>query len=490
MKNKYSKGVKMRIQDILRTIQNNFNIALMLVTILAVLLGIGYFIIYKKFLNGRKSLNKRKVFIWFSFIGYIIMVIGVTFLNRGVGLQGNLNLHFLSTYREAWNSFNPTIWRFIILNIFMLVPFGVLLPLLNKKFRKFPWLVGASFLMTLIIETFQLITGYGIFDLDDIFNNLSGAIVGYGIVMTIITIIGNRKNKFKKSVIYLIPLILIIATSIAIVGIYNEKEFGNLSIAYNYKFDIKNIDLILNTEIHNNGKEVFLNDNKYSIDKVPIYKAEIYDKSYGKKFFKDFLKGKVINEDIDVDSYNDMAIYWFRDKGYNMNFHYNGGGYDYRDFSSFDKGIEKTDTDRNTIIKKLKEFDVSVPKSATFSKSDDASEIGVFSWHVENNVDGDYITNGRLSAEYYNDDTIKFIRNNIVKYKKINDVSIKSKEEVYEEFKQGKFRLIYTSNDISEIEIEDISLSYMLDTKGFYQPIYNFKSKIDGENIVISIPAL
>lgn len=479
----------MRIQDILRTIQHNFNIALILVAILGVLLVIGYFIIYKKFLKGNKSLNKRKVFICFSFIGYIIMVIGVTFLNRGVGLQDNLNLHFLSTYREAWNSFNPTNWRFIILNILMLVPFGVLLPLLNIRFSKFSWMVLASFLMTLIIETFQLITGYGIFDLNDIFNNVVGAIIGYGIVMTIITAMESRKNKFRQSVVYLTPLILVIAIYIAIVGVYNSKEFGNLPIAYNYKFNMKNIDLRLNTKIHNNAKEVSLNDNRYSIDKVPIYKSKVYDKSYGKKFFKNFLKHKDIDEEIDVDPYSDMAIYWFRDKGYNMSFNYNGGSYDYMDFSVFDEGIEKIDTDKKTVLKRLKEYNVSIPKSAVFNKSDDMDEVGVFIWNVENDVDGDYITNGRLSTEYYNDDTIKSIDNNIVKYEKVRDISIKSKEEAYEDFKKGKFR-IYTSKDIRKIEIENISLSYMLDTKGFYQPIYNFNTKIDGEDIVISIPAL
>jgi len=373
----------------------------------------------------------------------------------------------------------------------MLVPFGILLPLLSRRFRKFLWLVGASFLMTLVIETIQLITGYGIFDLDDIFNNVVGAIIGYGIVMTIIAIVENRKNKFIKSAVYLTPLILAIATSIAIVGVYNDKEFGNLSIAYNYKFNMKNIDLSLNTEIYNDAKEVFLNDNnKYSTDKVPIYKAEIYDQGYGKKFFRNFLKHKDIDEKIDVDPYNDMAIYWFRDKGYNMSFYYNGGGYDYRDFSSFDEEIEKFDTDKKTVLKKLKEFDVYIPQSAVFSKSDDVNQVGVFRWNIENVINENYITNGELSVEYYNDDTIKVIRNNIVKYNKIRDVSIKSKEEAYEEFKKGKFRLIYTSNDISKIEIQDISLSYMLDTKGFYQPIYNFDSKTDGEDIVISIPAL
>lgn len=104
----------MRIQDIFRIIQNNFLLAFILITILAVLLGFGYFIIYKKFLKGDKKLSKRRTFIWFCFIGYIIMVIGVTFLNRGARVFGDTNLHLFSSYREAWNSFNSTTWRFII----------------------------------------------------------------------------------------------------------------------------------------------------------------------------------------------------------------------------------------------------------------------------------------------------------------------------------------------------------------------------------------
>lgn len=480
----------MRVQDILRTIQNNFNIALILIAILAVLLGFGYFIIYKKFLKGNKRLSKRKVFILFCLIGYIVMVIGVTFLNRGARIFGDTNLHLFSSYKEAWNSFNSTTWRFIILNIFMFVPLGLLLPLLNKRFRKFPWIVGSAFLMTMMIEILQLISGYGIFELDDIFNNVLGAIIGYGIVMTIITVIGNRKNKFKQSAIYLIPLILVIALSIAIVGVYNSKEFGNLYIAHSYKINMKNIDLSFNVEIEDETQEVFLNNDKYNITKVPVYKAPIYDIDSGKEFFIDFLKNKDINKEVEVDPYNDMAIYWSRGEiSYNMWFNYYGGSYKYDDFSALNEGIERANTNEGTILKKLEELNVTIPKAAVFSKVDSRDEEGIYQWSIENNVTGEYITNGNIIVEYYNDDSIKRISNNIVKYKKVRDASIKSKEEAYKELKQGKF-ILYKSEDVKVIEVEDISLSYMLDTKGFYQPIYDFKSKIDGKDALISIPAL
>ena len=480
----------MRIQDIFRIIQNNFLLAFIVIAILTVLLGLGYFIIYKKFFKGDKKLSKKRTLIWFCFIGYIIMVIGVTFLNRRAGIYGEINLHLFSSYREAWNSFNSITWRFIILNIFMLVPLGILLPLLNKKFRKFTWTVGAAFLMTLIIETFQLITGYGIFDFDDMFNNVLGAIIGYGLVMTFITLVENTANMLRKIALYLTPLLLVIISAIAIVGAYNSKEFGNLSIAHNYRINMRKIDLSLNTELEDEAKEVFLNDNKYSITKVPIYKAPIYDMDSGKSFFMNFLKHKDINEEMEVDSYEDMSIYWSRGEDtYSMWFYYNGGSYRYNDFSSFDEGIERDNTDEGNLLRILEEFDIILPEGAIFSRPNNSNNEGMYEWTIDNYVDGEYITNGNIIVEYYNDDSIKQINNNIIKYKKVRDVSIKSKEEAYKELSQGKFKL-YKFEDVKTIVVEDINLSYMLDTKGFYQPVYNFKTKIDGSDAIISIPAL
>lgn len=476
----------MRLTDIIRTIQNNFYLAFILLAILSVFVLVGYFIVYKKLLKGNKHLNKRKVFIRFCFIGYLIMVVGVTFLNRSNGVSRDSNLHFLSSYRKAWNFFNSTGWKFIILNIFMFVPLGILLPLLNKRFRKLKWTFGVAFFMTLSIETIQLITGRGSFVLDDIFNNVLGAIIGYGIVMTILIILEKRENKFKRSAIYLIPLMLVIVSSIAIVGVYNSKEYGNLSISHNYKINMKNINLSLNTKIEDETQEVFLNDNKYNTTKIPIYKAPVYNKSSGKQFFIDFLQDKTIDEKIEIDSYNDMAIYWLRGEPiYNMWFYYNGGSYRYTEFSSLDERVEKVNKDEVEVLKELENLNIIIPKSATYSEI----EEGIYEWSVDNYVNGAYITNGNLIVEYYIDDGIKRISNNIIKYEKVKDVSIKSKEEAYRELEQGKFNL-NKSEDVKAIEVEDINLSYILDTKGFYQPVYNFKSKIDGKDAIISIPAL
>jgi hypothetical protein len=40
------------------------------------------------------------------------------------------------------------------------------------------------------------------------------------------------------------------------------------------------------------------------------------------------------------------------------------------------------------------------------------------------------------------------------------------------------------------VDIESVELSYALDSKGFYQPVYDFKCKINGEKESLIIPAM
>jgi len=113
---------------------------------------------------------------------------------------------------------------------------------------------------------FQLLTRTGIFDIDDIFNNALGALIGYGAVMAVLSIIKPVKGKVLKTVGFLSPLIVTVAAFTGIFVCYSNKEFGNNSYAYNYKLDLKNTRIELN---------ISLKDNK---DLVPIYKAPTYSK--------------------------------------------------------------------------------------------------------------------------------------------------------------------------------------------------------------------
>lgn len=71
----------------------------------------------------------------------------------------------------AINHFQLREWRNIILNIIMGVPLGILLPCLFEKMRYWWPTYLSGLLFTILIETTQLITHRGIFEMDDILNN-------------------------------------------------------------------------------------------------------------------------------------------------------------------------------------------------------------------------------------------------------------------------------------------------------------------------------
>lgn len=64
-------------------------------------------------------------------------------------------------------------------NIVVFVPFGLLLPYVQKGAAKFPVLLLNAFLFVLGIEVFQLFSAFGAFDVDDILLNCFGASMGW-----------------------------------------------------------------------------------------------------------------------------------------------------------------------------------------------------------------------------------------------------------------------------------------------------------------------
>ncbi len=192
------------------TISEYIIVGLIISSALYLLYLIVYFFVYKKLLHGKKTLNLRKALIINIFTVYIFLVLYATMFARFSGITGGINLELFNSYKKALFKLSSSAWRDITLNIFMFVPFGFLLPLLSKFFYKPYFTVILSFLFTLSIETVQLIIKIGAFDLDDIFNNVLGAIMGYCLVMSLLSSGFNKeKNKTKYSFIYTVPLIII-----------------------------------------------------------------------------------------------------------------------------------------------------------------------------------------------------------------------------------------------------------------------------------------
>jgi len=464
-----------RIDEIFGILKEYIFLAIVGVIALAVLIGIGYFVIYKKLLRGRKKITIKQMIMITLIAGYLIIVVGVTFLNRGAGIYNTSNFNFLSSYKAAWNDFDVRTWQYLIFNIIMFIPLGILLPIAHKKFQNIMLTIVAGLILTILIEFLQFVTAFGIFELDDIFNNLLGAIVGYSMVMTVISLKKRQKHKYRKALAYFSPFLIVIILFTGVFTYYNLKEFGNLSEKYDYKLNTKNTTIT---------SDLFFSSEEKI---VPIYKAPTLSKDSAREFVVDFFANiNIDTSDLEIIDYYEEAIYWVRDRSYNIWLNNLDGSISYTDFSKFDDAISPTNASIDVITEKLEYFDINIPAEAEI----ESDEGGYYEFIVEKKVDGNTLIHGVLSCSYYNDDTLKNIDNNLVVYEKVKDVAVISEKEAYENIKEGKFAYRIDIDKIDTIEINDIFLDYRLDSKGYLQPVYIFNSLINDEPYSIIIPAL
>jgi glycopeptide antibiotics resistance protein len=463
----------MRLQEIIGILRENFFLALTALVVLGVIFFIGYFIVYRKLLGGKKRLQKKQLLIGGLLTGYVIMVIGVTFLNRVPNFHHGMNLSLFSTYWEAWHSFSVRHWQFVILNIGMFVPFGILLPLLHSRFQRWGWTVGAALLFTFSIESFQLLTSYGNFVVDDLFNNLLGAMIGYGMVMSVLTM---QARRLKRSLMYVAPAFLVVILFGSMFTYYHFKEYGNLPIASIERMDMTQAAITTDLQL-----------DQYR-PTVPLYKAPSYTKAAGDDFVVDFYaRMNLDSSDMEVIYYQNEGIYWIRNNGsHSIWFYRLDGSYSYTDFSSFEEGIDPKDADEETLKEALTHLGMDIPQDAAFQKVDN----GTYKWTVEKREVTNQLIDGELSVSYYSDDTIKEITNQLITYDKVKDVQIKSIKEAYQQIVEGDFRYFTENKKIQKVHVHNVEISYQLDTKGYYQPLYVFDCTVDGEESSILIPGM
>ena len=170
------------MSEFLRYVLYELKNSLVLVMLAGILAAAGLmvaFFIHKKKYNGERKFPWGKVFLWLMFLGYLLIVIYATMLRWSGFFHREWNFHLFRAWREAWNNYSVKNWANVLLNVAMFGPLGFLLPLLGKKFRKWYVTIPAGFATSLAIELFQLAFGRGICDVDDLFCNTLGAVIGY-----------------------------------------------------------------------------------------------------------------------------------------------------------------------------------------------------------------------------------------------------------------------------------------------------------------------
>lgn len=132
--------------------------------------------------------------LWTAFITYCLILVYVLFLSRGtrVGytyveyVRRFTNFVPFKTIVEYVQKFSDGYRRLSVLNLLgnfaLFIPMGMLLPCISGKFNRF-WKVTLCILgMVLLVEIAQGVLRVGSIDIDDVIFNVSGAMIGYGII--------------------------------------------------------------------------------------------------------------------------------------------------------------------------------------------------------------------------------------------------------------------------------------------------------------------
>lgn len=467
----------MSISALFRLAKEYLLIGVVLTIFIGILFLIGYFIIYRRLLKGAKKINGKKALIWAIFLIYIIVVLGATLGMRSSNYGRSIELHLFYSYKDAWNSFSPAAWRNIILNIMMFVPMGIMLPLIFKYCKRF-WVTYLSgFLFTIVLEVIQLVSSRGIFELDDIFNNTLGCIIGYGLVMIIFMSIAYRKKQYKHKWLTIIclqiPLCITIIAFSTIFVKYSQQELGNLSIAYSYPQDMSKIKISTELKFYNKQN-----------------KAYVYNTFVGTK--EDTLKTAIeilsaVNSEIDESKnivYDETIIYYSLDNNYSVWVDFAGLKTSYSWIRAIDdKG--KSGLTLDEVKELLSKFPLKIPDKVEFE--DNGS--GNYTIKVNMYEDGDTLIDGELTCEISSSGDVIGFQNNLICYDRYKEYDIISEQEAYEKIINGEFRY-YTIEQNHQIEIGEVYLKYKLDSKGFYQPVYEFVLKDGATQEWIYIPAV
>lgn len=152
------------------------------------------------------------------FICYMILLVYFLFFSEEYGrdevyttYQYNLKLfHELRRYLAYKDQIGNLFFLInVVGNVAAFMPFGFLLPVMYREqrresthnghyFRSFLFVTLLGFLMSLIVETIQLVTKVGCFDVDDLMLNTLGVVLGYLIYYISKKIIGFWETRNKN----------------------------------------------------------------------------------------------------------------------------------------------------------------------------------------------------------------------------------------------------------------------------------------------------
>ena len=112
---------------------------------------------------------------------YTVALLYFTVFGRYSQSYYRYEINVFASYRKLFENFDTYVFQQIILNLLMLIPIGFLLCVIIKSKFKYLWAMVMSLLLTTVVEVLQFVSRCGTFEVDDLINNMIGAVIGIAI---------------------------------------------------------------------------------------------------------------------------------------------------------------------------------------------------------------------------------------------------------------------------------------------------------------------
>lgn len=470
-----------------------------------VLLGIFYKIYYRVIKKDREISIFGKVFINSIFLAYLVAVAYITYFARnGMGIGVNLKpFEGLKEIIVFGDSLNTELW-FMIANILFFMPFGFLLPFVCKKINIYRKVAIVTFLSTFLVEIVQYVSQKGSFDVDDIIYNFVGGMFGFAIYSFFRTLLleSDKKKKKTKILTSFVPLMVALLVVLSVKFVYEIQEYGLIKEVNRDKTDMSKITVKCDLDLSDKSdtapvfvadnvkitKDVYSNNikklynnlgssqksvkdskNEYRTESVDGKYSIIYDKeaSYYSIVFEN--SEEIEEETSDIDEYEEELDTTSGDSYEDKHRKLTWKSEIYSDnICNQVTDVNMTDEKVRRLTNKYYEDYI---KNIDIIHNEGNVNVLMNDIYIEYKFDNlrDKNSFSNVSIYYKDDYSISAIDISNGAIKKYKDEEIISDQDVLDVIKAGKIGLM-SFNGI--VDIKNISLSYLVDSKLYYRPVY------------------
>jgi len=403
---------------------------------------------------------------------YLAGLAALTLLMRTNG--GVIQTHMFRAFWEAWNSFTLQSWLNPLLNVAMFMPLGVLLPLAVPSFCRWHRALAAGLGLSLLIDPLQHVLQRGSADVDDLFCNTLGTMLGWCLSMLAANL---AQKKWTAAGSCAVLPALSAAFLIGVFVVYQCQPYGNLADAPAFAANTSGTKWVL---------ECGLSDQP---GKTGIYWVEPFTKESCDEFAVEFLGrlgAEISFDSLDVNYYDNTTAY-SDNSTYSLWVDHNDRSYKYTDFrvdsELWGKAGAATEEELRTDLGKL---GIKVPESTEFIEE----RKGQYLFRANRVEHSGTLTDGELRCRVVEGGILFEVDNALTVSALLREVPVISQREAYEQLRRGRFSRadMFEFYAPEEVHVTSCQLQYLIDTKGFRQPVYVFY--LDELNTAVYVPAL